>query len=114
MKTTGNQNFLAKSLEAALTKAWKDESFKQKLIASPIKVIEKLTGEKFALKEGIEMIVVDQSKPNTFYFNIPSKPDFDNVELTEKQLELVAGGGIIDRIKKAAKKYIEDKIRWVL
>ena len=103
MKTTENQEQFTKSLEAALAKAWQDGSFKQELIASPAKAIENLTGKKFTLKEGVEMVVVDQSKANTFYFNIPNKPDFDNVELTEEQLELVAGGGIIDDVISAAK-----------
>lgn len=38
------------------------------------------------------MLVVDQTKPNTFFFNIPSKPNLEDMELSEEQMEMVAGG----------------------
>lgn len=38
------------------------------------------------------MVVSDQTDPNMMYLYIPPKPDFDDMELTNEQLEQVAGG----------------------
>ena len=38
----------------------------------------------------------DQSDSNKIYLNIPQKIDFENLELSEEQLEKVAGGGFFD------------------
>ncbi len=92
MELTENQEVFRKSLENALGKAWDDESFKKELIASPLRAIEDLTGEKLNLKEGVKIVVLDQTDPSTFYFNIPTRPNLEDIELTEDQLGLVAGG----------------------
>ena len=44
------------------------------------------------------MVVVDQSEKDTLYFNIPAAPNFEDVELSEEELEMVAGGGWIGAI----------------
>ena len=83
------QDLLAKTL----AEAWGNEAFKKELIAKPLDAIESLTGEKLNLKEGTKMVVVDQSEKDIFYFNIPKSPKIENVELSEEQLDMVAGGG---------------------
>jgi len=95
-------------LEAALKKvvkhAWKNERFKQELIDNPIAAIKTFTGRELDLKEGMKFKVTDQSDPFTIYFNIPSNPNLEDVELNEEQLELVAGGGFLDNIRDAIEK----------
>ena len=103
---SNKQENLKEVLTAVLTKAWEDKTFKKQLVASPKEAIEKLTGKEFSLKNGMEMIVTDQTKPNTFYFNIPIKPKLEEMELTEEQLEMVAGGDATGGIK--------DLIIWVI
>ena len=47
----------------------------------------------YTLPEGKTFVVKDQSNATNIYFNIPAKPNMDDVELNEDQLDIVAGGG---------------------
>ena len=76
-------------------KAWDDTSFMQELIANPIKAIEKLTGKPSNFPKNKTLVVRDQTDSSTVYINIPKQKNMDDVELTEDQLEIVAGGGSI-------------------
>ncbi|MFZ4931660.1 NHLP leader peptide family RiPP precursor [Chryseobacterium sp. Mn2064] len=80
-------------IQAVISKAWEDAEFRKELLVNPIKAIEELTGVKVVLPEGKELIVVDQTDKSKVYVNIPAEPEMDNVELTEDQLEAIAGGG---------------------
>jgi hypothetical protein len=40
------------------------------------------------------VVVEDQTNPSIIYLNIPAKPDYSNIELTDEQLEVIAGGEI--------------------
>ncbi|UHG94886.1 NHLP leader peptide family RiPP precursor [Spirosoma oryzicola] len=80
-------------IEAVISKAWEDTSFRTELIADPVKSIEKLTGIKIVLPEGKSLVFLDQTDKSKIYVNIPSEPEVENMELTEDQLEAVAGGG---------------------
>ncbi len=77
-------------LQTLITKAWEDANFKERLIANPKEEIERIIGK--SLSDDKDVLVVDQSNPDHVYINIPAKPDFDNLELTEDQLEAIAGG----------------------
>lgn len=78
-------------------KAWEDADFKKELTNNPIATIEKLTGGKIDLPAGKTLVVRDQTDESIVYINIPAKPNIDNIELNEEQLEAVAGGNdIID------------------
>jgi bifunctional DNA-binding transcriptional regulator/antitoxin component of YhaV-PrlF toxin-antitoxin module len=68
-----------------VAKAWKDDSFKQRLLSEP-KVIFKEYGIEVA--DNLEIQVV-QNTSNSVYFIIPVKP---SEELSEQELEIVAGG----------------------
>lgn len=80
-------------LQQVISEAWSNPTFKEELIASPQEAVKKLTGETFTLPEGKTLEVCDQSKSGVLYLNIPEQPNLDNVELTDAQLEIVAGGG---------------------
>ncbi len=81
-----------KVLQQVVTEAWDNPTFKQELIASPIEAIRKLTGETIQLPEGKTFQVFDQSNPDVVSLTIPPKPSLEDVELTDSQLEAVAGG----------------------
>ena len=81
-------------LEQVVSEAWSNPTFKQALLANPQEAVKELTGKTFNLPEGKTLEVCDQSKPGVLYLNLPEKPNLDNVELTDKELEIVAGGGI--------------------
>ncbi|MEP0790641.1 NHLP leader peptide family RiPP precursor [Funiculus sociatus GB2-C1] len=76
-------------LEAKLVAhAWQDEAFKQELVSNPEAAIERELGQK--MPEGANVQVLEETG-DTFYLIIPKKPGVE--ELSEEQLEAVAGGG---------------------
>ena len=79
-------------MDSLITKCWEDDAFKQKLITSPAKTIEQFTGKSFNLPTGKELLVHDQTDESIIYINIPGKVDFSDLQLTDEQLEAVAGG----------------------
>jgi hypothetical protein len=80
-------------LQTIISKAWEDTNFRKALISNPIAEIEKLTGVKVDLPEGRELVIMDQTDKSKVYVNIPAEPDMENMELSEEQLENIAGGG---------------------
>ncbi len=99
-----------------INKAWNDPTFKAELIASPMEAIEKATGETMSLPDGMRLQVDDHTDENAFYISIPPKPDFENMELTDEQLELVAGGGDVAtallEFTGAVVESIVDSVKW--
>ncbi len=79
-----------------ISKCWEDESFKQALIADPVATIERFTGRQVSLPEGTQLVVNDQTDARFAHINIPPQPNMEDVELTEDQLDVVAGGVIGD------------------
>ena len=71
-------------------KAQEDVQFKTELMANPVVAIEQLTGHKLNLPQDKTLVVRDQTDESTVYINIPKDPR--NMELTEEQMEAVAGG----------------------
>ncbi|WP_257669654.1 NHLP leader peptide family RiPP precursor [Parapedobacter tibetensis] len=84
-----------KLMQTIINRTWEDEGFKQELIANPMAAIEKLTGERVVIPEGKTLVVRDQTDENTIYINIPAERNFDDMELSEEQLEAVAGGSAL-------------------
>jgi hypothetical protein len=81
-------------IQAVISKAWEDSDFIIELMTNPIVAIEKLTGVKVGMIEGKELVFVDQTDKTKVYVNIPAEPEMENMELTEHQLEAIAGGGM--------------------
>ena len=91
MKLTQDQKFL----ETVITEAWNNPTYKAELIANPVEAIKSLTGMEVNIPEGKRLVVVDQTDTSVLNVNIPPQPNMDDVELTEEQLEVVAGGGTL-------------------
>ncbi len=81
-----------KVYEEIVQKAWDDNQFKNNLISNPVETIEKFSGNRFRLPEGQTLVVKDQTDESIVYLNIPRKVDINELELTDEQLEMVAGG----------------------
>lgn len=88
-----NQTQVKDVIATALFKAGEDENFKEKLLVSPIKTIEKLTGERLTFNNGIKTATIEPTAQDGFDLVIPSYVDSYNQELSEEELALVAGGG---------------------
>ena len=95
MELTENQKKGQEFIEKLIKNCWEDNAFKKELIASPLTTIEKVAGKKSRFPKGTQVVVEDQTDPSIVYFNIPAKPNYDNMELTDEQLEIVAGGEIV-------------------
>lgn len=79
-----------KEIEAHITaKAWKDETYKQELLSNPKAIIEKEFGIHFSEEVNLQVL---EENPNTLYFVLPMSPMAATQELSEEQLEEVAGG----------------------
>ncbi len=88
------QKMTRNELEAKLVAhAWQDEAFKQELISNPRAAIERELGQK--VSESTNFRVLEEAD-NTFYLVLPKKPSMD--ELSEEQLEAVAGGWCKDEL----------------
>ena len=87
MEITKDQKMYAEIIQ----KAWEDAEFKSRLVKDPVGAIETLTGTKLNLPADKKIVVRDQTNESVFYINIPAKPS-DDIELSEDQLEMVAGG----------------------
>lgn len=84
--------------QQVINEAWENATFKKELLANPLEAIEKLTGQRVQLPEGKTLVVRDQTAEDTIYINIPVEQNLENVELSEQQLEEVAGGKKLDFI----------------
>lgn len=91
MENTSEQTPQGEDLMKMLAeKAWKSSTFKEQLIKDPVSTIQEVTGKRFEVPNDQKFVVVDQTDESTVYFNIPKDPS--NFQLTEGQLETVAGG----------------------
>ena len=79
-------------IQTVISKAWEDLNFRKELIADPVTAIENISGVKIVLPEGKTLVIADQTDKSKVYLTIPAEPEMDNMELTEEQLELIAGG----------------------
>lgn len=83
MENTGR-----KFLEEIALKASTDETFKKALMEDPVKVVE--TKLKAKLPKNFKITVLEE-KPDELFIVIPQK---SGAELSDAQLESVAGGGV--------------------
>lgn len=93
MKITVEQQEKGAALIRTLAqKAWESSAFKEQLIKDPVVAIAQVTGKNLTIPDNKRIVVEDQTDESVIYLNIPAKVDLDELELTEEQLELVAGG----------------------
>lgn len=78
------------NFSSVIARAIEDDDFKQELLSQPNTVIEQHLGIK--LPEGVQIRVLEESS-NIRYLVLPERPDsFGDSELSEEELEAVAGG----------------------
>lgn len=72
-----------------IAQAWKDDAYKQKLLSNPKAAI----GQEFGvqLPDEVNVHVMEEDSTN-LYFVLPARPNLSNAELSDEQLETVAGG----------------------
>ena len=75
----------AKQYGQVVAKAWADDAFKQRLLANPAAVLQ---AEGIAVPAGVEIRAVENTD-KVLYLMLPPKP---GVELSDEQLDQVAGG----------------------
>ena len=77
---------------SVVQKAWEDADFKARLVADPVATLEAFTGKPLNIPAGKTLVVRDQTDDSAVYINIPPSKSIEDVELTDDQLEAVAGG----------------------
>lgn len=80
-------------MRTLVEKAWESTTFKDQLVRNPVETIQSITGKKF--QEAIKFVVEDQTDNNFIYLIIPQKPNLDELELSDEQLNMVAGGEFV-------------------
>lgn len=93
MKNTRKLSSGKELYESIIIEALKNDLFKKQLIDKPRKTINKYANGEFYLSDEIKVVVDDQSDQSLIYLNIPAKIDIDELELTDEELNHVAGGG---------------------
>ena len=105
---SNSKNAVAETFQQVIMKCWQDEAYKARLVANPVEAIREVNPD-FSIVEGKTLVVRDQTDAGTLYINVPPMVDTDDVELSEKELEAVAGGAtstparrvLIDRFKQS-------------
>jgi hypothetical protein len=92
-------NASRRELEAQLLdKAWRDEAFRRALVEDPKGTLEREL--KVKVPEGVSLSVLEET-PTSRYLVLPPAPTRDDRELSDEDLDGVAGGyepGTIDMI----------------
>jgi hypothetical protein len=76
-----------------IPQAWKDDAYKQELLSNAKTVIEREFGVQ--LPDELNVHVMEEDSTN-LYFVLPARPNLSNAELSEDQLEAIAGGNTFD------------------
>jgi len=78
-----------------IVKAWEDEAFRTRFLAEPKAMFEERLGVK--LPETLT-ITAHAEDAEHLHFVIPAKPDIDFDELSDEDLEKIAGGTLVEGI----------------
>ncbi|MBD2243788.1 NHLP leader peptide family RiPP precursor [Nostoc sp. FACHB-888] len=106
-----------KDIEAhIIAQSWKDEAYKQQLLNNPKSVIEREFGVQLPSEVKVQVL---EENPTTLYFVLPVRPNLSGAELSDEQLEAVAGGtspgtfaiGVLASAASAAADKISDLVK---
>ncbi|MBD2243789.1 NHLP leader peptide family RiPP precursor [Nostoc sp. FACHB-888] len=75
-----------------IAQTWKDEAYKQQLLNNPKSVIEREFGVQLPSEVKVQIL---EENPTTLYFVLPVRPNSSGSELSNEQLEAVAGGTVV-------------------
>jgi len=76
-----------------IAKAWKDEAYKQELLSNPKAIIEREFGVEFPADVNVQVL---EENPTSLHFVLPISPVSIAQELSQEQLEAIAGGASIE------------------
>lgn len=79
-------------LQKVYEKCWNDASFKAELIAAPQAALRAHFNFELDLPEGVQVKAYDLTDQTKSYLPLPAEPNWEEMELSDEQLELVAGG----------------------
>jgi hypothetical protein len=81
-----------KDIEAhIIAKTWKDETYKQELLRNSKSVVEQEFGVQLPDEMSVQVL---EENTTTLYFVLPMRLNLSGAELSEQELEAVAGGFI--------------------
>lgn len=93
-----------------IAKAWKDEAYKQKLLTNPKIVIGREFDMEFSEEVNVQILEEDSS---SFYFILPMSPMKITEELSQYELEVIAGGGLIKKatgLERTGRKFYDKRL----
>jgi hypothetical protein len=90
------KNIAERLVGAVVQKAQKDKVFRAELINNPHQTLEKFSNAKGTISRSVNIVVDDQTDESKQYLILPKKYEVDDFDLTDEQLEMIAGGeGIV-------------------
>ena len=93
--TLENQERGTELLKILTEKSWESPAFRSQLVKNPQLTIQSVVGENFVVPESKKLVVEDQTDESVIYLNIPGRYDLNDIELSDEQLQVVAGGEVL-------------------
>ncbi len=86
-----------------VAKAWKDEAYKRKLLSNSKAVIEQEFNVQLPQEVSVQVM---EENPTSLYFVLPPRPEISGQEISDEQLQAIAGGLGVDKIVAATAGYV--------